>query len=142
MNPPWWYALALRWIPSRCRAIPEATDPDRILLYQVAIWSRRIYLQSFASGEQVGWSHAHEGPVLCIGLWGSYTDRALIGTERRIRAPYVRYLGREVWHRVADPSRGHTSIFVVIRRERERQYVSESAVIPWQQHVKKEVARI
>lgn len=139
---PWWYRLLARYFPSRVREIPEATDPLRILLRQFAIVKRRIYLQSFASGEQEGFSHAHEGPTLCLGLWGAYDDRALIGVWRRFRAPYIRLLGRETWHRVANPSPGHTSIFVLLRRERERQYIDESAVKPWTEHVQQQVARI
>lgn len=139
---PWWYTLLARYFPARCREIPDATDPDRILLRQFAIVKRRIYLQSFASGEQPGRSHAHEGPTLCIGLWGSYRDRALIGIWRKIRAPYLRLISREVWHRVGDPSPGHTSIFILLRRERERQYIDEDAVKPWTEVVQKQVKRI
>jgi hypothetical protein len=146
---PWWYRLAQRLfpgressdVPGRCREIPEAQDPSRILLRQVAIVSRRVYLQQFASGEGPD-MHAHEGPVLVLGLWGSYREQRLVGTERRVQAPYAYVMGRDVVHRVDRPSPGHTSIFVILRRERERQYMRAGSMWSWREQVKQEVKRI
>ena len=140
---PWWYRLAARLAPNRCREIPEATDPDRILLRQVAIVRRTVYLQQLASGENPEYVHRHEGPVLCLGLWGSYTDYQLGCEQTRIKAPYVRYMGRNVWHRVYAPSPGHTSLFAVLRRERERRYAYGGLYQwPWDKHVRERASRL
>ncbi len=45
---PWWYSLALRIAPGRCREIPEAQNPDRIILRQVALVKNRRELQLLA----------------------------------------------------------------------------------------------
>lgn len=139
---PWWYRLLAHYFPARCREIPEATDPTRILLRQFAIVKRRIYLQSFAGGEAPPMMHHHEGPVLCLGLWGSYTETRLVGWTRRVRAPYCYTMSRDVLHRVDDPSPGHTSIFILLRRERERHYIDPSVLVHWAEHVKQQVKRI
>jgi hypothetical protein len=145
---PWWYKLAERIVPGRCREIPEAREPDQILLRQVALISRRVYLQQFASAEDHRYYHRHEGPVLCIGLWGSYVDvelkRRKMGITlilRRICAPYIRYMPADYWHHVERP-RNQCSIFVVLRRQRERYYTEGGRSWPWKEHVKKQVERI
>ncbi len=42
---PWWYRVALKVAPGRCREIPEAQNPDRIVLRQVALVKNRRELQ-------------------------------------------------------------------------------------------------
>jgi len=143
---PWWYRLALRSAPERCREIPEAQNPDRTLLRQVALISRRVYLQQFVSGEDDRYFHRHAGPVLAIGLRGTYVDSSLLPEGgmliKRVRAPYVRYMNSSHAHRVTHPQR-QCSIFVLLRRKQERTYTDgRGRFWPWQEHVKKQVERI
>ncbi len=141
---PWWYRLAERLAPSRCREIPEAQNPDRILLRQVAIVHRKVYLQQFASGEDPRFMHRHEFKrSIVLGLWGGYTERRLTGPTRDITAPYAYTMGPDVIHQVTEPTPGHTSILIGWGRIQERHYFC--AVLPnwhWRDHVKQEVERI
>ncbi len=162
---PWWFRLALRWCPARCREIPEAVNPDRIVLRQVALWKRHLYLQQFSGSEDPSWMHSHQWRwTLAVGLWGAYVERRL-GQQARIRrAPYCYAMSHEVVHRVSLPSPGHTSLFLGLWRdddlkhyyptfqqvgldggllglEWERQH-SRAWRKPWEAHVQKMVARI
>ena len=149
---PWWFRLALLLAPDRCREIPEATDPTgkTILLRQVALVKRYLYLQQFASSENPNWMHSHQWRrTVALGLWGSYTERRH-GVSRRKWAPYLYTMGPDVVHQVVDPSRGHTSLFLgVWRRDELKHYFwvregNPPTLIgqPWDEHVKVMVARI
>lgn len=114
----WWYRLALRLMPSRCREIPEPQDPTRIIMRQVAIVKRFAYLQQFCGGEDARYYHSHPWRrTFAIGLWGAYTERRLAGPPRRRLAPYCYVMDASVVHNVSDVSPGHTSIFVGIGRD-------------------------
>ncbi len=142
---PWWYRLAARIVPSRCREIPEARNPDRILLRQVAIIKRTAYMQQFASGEDDCYMHEHEfRRCICVGLWGGYTEKRWWGTKV-VRAPYLYTMLPDVVHQVTRPTPGHTSLFIGIGRFRERRYYhahSPAKSWPWTEHVKKQVKRV
>lgn len=138
---PWWFRLAERLVPERCREIPEALHPERFVLRQVALVRRRLYLQQISGSEDLEWAHHHEGPALCLGLWGSYWEKRLIGTWRKRKAPYLLYMSRDIFHLVAWPSPGHTSLFLLIRRERDRHYAPVD-LRHWKDHVLQQVRRI
>lgn len=158
---PWWYCL-LAWLwPSRCREIPEANNPDRLVLRQFAIVKRYAYLQQFASAEDPRFMHSHPYRfMLAIGLWGGYLERRIAGAPRRRRAPYLYALDGGHVHHVQEPTRGHTSVFVGIGRaeddtEGDKRYFGvpwecddETGEIPetlyrsWRRHIKVKVARI
>lgn len=115
---PWWFRLALRLCPGRCREIPEAANPDRIVLRQVALIGRHVYLQQFASGEDPRFMHSHPYRfMIAVGLWGSYIERRIAGRTRTRRAPYLYTMDGGHVHHVQAPTAGHTSIFVGIGRE-------------------------
>ena len=154
-NPqPWWYRLAERWFPDRCREIPEAQDPSRIVLRQVALWYRHVYLQQFASSEHKDWMHSHQWRhTFALGLWGAYTEYRP-GQWPVIRcAPYAYGMDSEVVHQVVNPTPGHTSIFVGLWRDDDLKYYHK--VVPsfgrrfrtgvtrlWSDHIKVMVKRI
>lgn len=143
---PLWFRF-LSWLfPSRCREIPEATDPGRILLRQFAIIPRVCYLQQFASGENPDFYHRHEfARAHALVLSGSYTESRPGQQPRRVHAPAYYSMDRSVRHRVTDPSARHTSIFFGWKRVGERGYFHRYALsteIPWQKHVKQQVKRI
>lgn len=142
---PWWFECALRVCPDRCREIPEAVNPSRIVLRQVALWKRHIYLQQFAGSEDIGWMHSHQWRfTIALGLWGSYVERRLGGRYRRVRrAPYAYAMGRDVVHQVLFPSAGHTSIFVGLWRDDSlKEYHRTGNARPWEKHIQVMVARI
>lgn len=141
----WWYRLAERYVPSRCREVPEAKHPDRILIRQVAIIPRVLYLQQIASDEHWGFMHRHEFRwAVCIGLWGSYCDRRLgRRTWTDVVAPYLRVMDGDVWHQVRSPSEGHTSLFLGLGRFQERRYCHCAIKTwSWEDHVTETVKRI
>ena len=139
---PWWYRLASRVVPGRCREIPEALHPNRILLRQVAIIRRHVYLQSFASSEDAGWMHSHEfRRAIAIGLWGSYIE-STPGDEGVVKAPYVKCMGPGMMHRVSHPSPGHTSLLIGTRRVSSRTYYRTPIGRDWSRHVKRQVERL
>lgn len=110
---PWWYRFLSRVWPSRCREIPEPTDPDRVLLRQFAIVKHHAYLQQFASGENPRFMHSHPyARMLAIGLFGSYLETRIAGRPKRRRAPYLFAMDGGHVHHVTEPSPGHTSIFI------------------------------
>jgi hypothetical protein len=114
---PWWYRLLARLFPSRCREIPEAQNPDRIVLRQFAIVKRYAYLQQFASDEDDRYMHSHPYRfMLAIGLWGGYTEHRIAGESKRRTAPYLYALDGGHVHHVQDVSPGHTSVFIGIGR--------------------------
>ncbi len=115
---PWWFKLAERVCPSRTREIPEAQNPDRIVLRQVALIGRHLYLQNFASSEDPRYLHSHQWfRTFALGLWGGYVEHRLAGPSRVRRAPYFYTMDASVIHRVAMPSSGHTSLFLGLWRE-------------------------
>src|SRR5687768_8513300 len=115
---PWWYRLAARHFPDRCREIPEAINPDRIVLRQVALVYRYLYIQQFASSEDMSWMHSHQWRfMIALGLWGSYTEKRLAGVARRRDAPYFYTLDHTTVHHVQVPSAGHTSLFLGLWRD-------------------------
>lgn len=149
---PWWYRLANVVFPSRCREIPESTDPDRILLRQFAIIRRYVYLQQFASSEAEDWFHAHNWFIIvAIGLWGGYKEEIMPPGHTPIekferRAPYLTFMDRTIRHRVSCPSTGHTSLSIGLGPNYgDRTYFHRndpSTPVSWQNHVKKLVRRI
>ena len=142
---PWWYRAAERLIPSRCREVPEAQDPDRILLRQVALWKKHVYLQQFASGEDPRWMHSHPWRYcLAIGLWGGYRELRLTGPWRNRRAPYFFVLDNRDIHNVTFPSRGHTSIFIGLGEKTDNKHYFDSnpVTIHWTKHIKRKVKRL
>jgi hypothetical protein len=141
----WWYRLAERWVPERCREVPEARNPERLVLRQVALVRRYAYLQQFASGEDESYCHSHQWRwLLVFVLWGSYLEYRLVGDRVRLRrAPAAYLMGPDCIHRVNWPSRGHTSLAIGFwRDEAARQYFPVYAGKPWRQHVKQLVKRI
>lgn len=135
---PWWYRLAARLFPKRCREIPEANNPDRIVLRQFAIARQYVYLQSFASGEDPEWFHSHQWRwLLCFVLWGSYVETRL-NLRRRVRAPWVYLMGPSTIHQVTEP-RAHTSLAIGMARDEDaRRYFPRTALegVDWREHVK------
>lgn len=152
-NPrPWWFRLALRFFPSRCREIPEARDPLRIVLRQFAIVKRHVYLQQFASSEDDHYFHSHQWlRMIAIGLYGFYTEERFGASERwrrkRVRhAPYIYTMDSDVIHRVEHPSPGQTSIFIGLwRRDDAKHYyprLMPRRARTWESHILKMVERI
>lgn len=143
---PWWYRLAERWFPERCREIPEAQEPERIVIRQFAIWFRHLYLQQFASGESHYWMHSHQWRrTFALGLWGGYREyRYGWKRGRRILAPYFYTMGSDVVHHVQDPTPGHTSLFLGLWRDDDLKHYfpSEWKGRPWADHIKVMVKRI
>ena len=145
---PWWFCLALRFFPERCREIPEAQNPDRIVLRQVALIGRYLYLQQFASGEDPRWGHSHQWKYcIALGLWGSYLERRITGCSKVRRAPYFYTIGKDTIHQVRHPSPGHTSLFLGVFRNDDLKYYYDFHEIArssrlWSEHVKKMVRRI
>jgi hypothetical protein len=136
--------LAERWFPDRCREIPEAVNPDRIVLRQVALWSRHVYLQQFSSSEDSGWLHSHQFYwCIAIGLWGSYWEFRQAGKVRVHRAPYFYMMDERVVHQVLFPSKGHTSIFIGLWRDDDlKVYLPADQDVPWEEHIQVKVKRI
>ncbi len=153
---PWWYRLAARVAPGRCREIPEATDPtgQQIVLRQVALVHRYVYLQQFSSSENPNWMHSHQWAyTFAIGLWGAYTEHRPGARARTRRAPYAYGMDSEVVHHVQNPSPGHTSIFVGFFRDDDLKYYHEVVHLAglrvrtgvsrlWSDHIKVMVKRI
>lgn len=141
---PWWFRLAERIVPSRVREIPEANNPDRIVLRQVAIVRQHVYLHGFASGEDPDWFHSHQWRWLAaIVLWGSYTERR-VNICRRVRAPHAYVMGPSTVHQVTEP-RSHCSLVIGWGRDESlRRYFHRDALagVPWTEHVKKQVRRL
>lgn len=85
---PWWYRLAARYFPDRCREIPEARNPERVVLRQVALVKRYVYLQQFASPEDPRFMHSHQWHrTFAFGLWGSYREARRPRRGRHDQAP-------------------------------------------------------
>ena len=142
----WWYRLAERWFPSRCREVPEATDSNQVLIRQFAIVKKYIYLQQFASSENAKWMHSHPWSwgTVAIGLWGSVDDKHLgndLRTKRK-RAPYFNYYGPTLVHQSTNPSSGHTSIFIGLGRKTDDKNYFPAIRKHWLRHIQKLVARI
>lgn len=143
---PWWYRLAERICPGRCREIPEAVNPDRIVLRQVALWKRHVYLQQFASSEDERFQHSHQWHrTIAIGLWGGYWERRAAGLVRRRQAPYLYTMDASVIHHVLRPEAGHTSVFIGLWRDDDLKHYfpfpAQGARL-WSDHIKVMVKRI
>lgn len=157
---PWWYRFLVWLWPSRCREIPEAVNPGRVVLRQFAIVKGRWYLQQFASAEDPRFMHSHPFRFMfAIGLWGSYIERRIAGAPRRRRAPYLYTLDGGHVHHVQAPSRGHTSLFLGFGRaadgsEGDKRYFGtpvdgasdglgpETRAALWYDHIREQVKRI
>lgn len=157
---PWWYRLAARLCPSRCREIPEAVNPDRVVLRQFALWHRHVYVQQFASSEDPRFMHSHQWHrTIAFGLWGSYTEHRIAGLPRKRTAPYCYTMGADVVHHVQSPGPGHTSIFIGLWRDDDLKHyygaprtLTDAAVVEgdnpetwrarWEDHIVKMVSRI
>jgi hypothetical protein len=151
VNPkPWWFRLAERLIPERTREIPEAYDPSRgVVLRQVAIVKRYVYLQQFSGSEHPAWAHSHQWRrTFAIGLWGSYLELRPAWQGLRLRrAPYFYTMDDSVIHRVTLPSPGHTSVFIGLWRNDDLKYYYpieriRAERVRWDQHIKEMVRRI
>lgn len=142
---PWWYRLAERFFLERCREIPEAQNPDRIVLRQFAIVKRYVYLQQFSSSEDENWQHSHQWLyTIAIGLFGAYWE-VRGHTIRRRTAPYFYAMDAAVTHRVLAPTPGHTSIFIGLwRNDHLKHYFPDmpAGIRTWEEHIKKQVKRI
>lgn len=143
----WWFKLAKRLLPDRCREVPEATDPGRVLLRQLAIVKEHCYLQQFASGENCDYHHSHPWSLgtIAIGVSGAVGEERLAGPNRirRYYAPYFRYMPPEFIHNTFAPSAGHTSIFIGLgRKTDDKHYFSIASKKHWRDHIKKLVKRI
>ena len=146
----WWFKLCEKVIPSRCREIPEATDPNQILLRQVAIWREHIYLQQFASSENLDFYHTHPWShgTIAIGLYGKLAEWLPSGPiYRKIwKAPYFRYMGPQFLHSSAPFGPGHTSVFIGLGKKTNRKYYHAAsdaeASIHWEDHIIKKVKRL
>ena len=147
---PWWFRLAQRWFPNRCREIPEPTDPNRTLIRQFALWKRHVYLESFSSSENQLWMHSHQWRwTIAIGLWGSYIERRLAGRWLKFRdAPYCYVMGHDVVHNVDQPTAGHTSLLIGLWRDDSMKYYFPTAANalderrPWSAHIQRFVTRL
>ncbi len=142
---PWWYRLAEKVMPERCREIPEAQNPERIVLRQVALWKRHIYLQQFASGEDPEWMHSHQWHrTIAIGLWGHYVEHRHAGPTIWRGAPYFYTMDASVVHHVLGVSPGHTSIFIGLWRDDDLKhyYPASPERRLWSDHIKVMVKRI
>lgn len=166
---PWWYRLLAWLMPGRCREIPEANNPDRLVLRQVALIGRHWYLQQFASGEDPRYMHSHPYRLMiAIGLWGNYTEHRIAGAPIKRRAPYFYVMDSGHVHHVQDVSPGHTSLFLGFGRAKDgeagdKRYYGTPKITtaihsrdgdhvdheppatswaPWQWHIKKKVRRI
>jgi hypothetical protein len=132
--------------PGRCREIPEANNPDRIVLRQVALVKRYAYIQQFASSEDPRWMHSHQWHYMfALGLWGGYTEVRPNGWSRFRTAPYAYVMDQGHIHHVQCPGPGHTSLFVgLFRQDSLKHYFPHPALYrrTWTDHVKKMVARI
>lgn len=146
-----WYKILEKYFPSRCREVPEATEPNKILIRQFAIWKGRIYLQQFASGENPAWLHSHpwKKGTIAIGLWGSVVDCQVPGADqvRLYKAPYIRLMGPNHYHQTLDPSKGHTSIFIGLGEKTDFKYYLPKMEVfnlrkHWTTHIQKLVKRI
>lgn len=171
MNPghhpkPNWYSVLELLFPSRCREIPEAQNPDRIVLRQFAIVKRYVYLQQFASSEDERFMHSHQWRrTFAVGLRGSYTECRIAGEPRQRHAPYFYTMDDSVVHHVQNPSPDHLSLFIGIGRDDDLKHYYGSpetkSKVPsdvaaggfaylrpvtrrsrWEDHVSKMVARI
>ena len=144
---PWWYRLLARLFPKRVREIPEANNPDRIVLRQFAIIRQFAYVQAFASGEDPDWYHSHQWRWLAVlVLWGSYTEKRRGREPRRVTAPALYVMGPGTRHQVTAPVQ-HTSIAIGFGRDESlRRYFHKDDLdglgIPWTEHVKKMTARL
>jgi hypothetical protein len=138
---PWWYRLASRFLPARCREVPEARSPERTLLRQAALVLRWAYLQGFASGEDPEWYHGHGRWLLVVGLWGGYRELRPGQPPRTRRAPYAFLMAPGELHAVDAPTRGHTSLAVFLSKG-QRFYVRRSEVRGWREHVQVEVRSV
>jgi hypothetical protein len=144
---PWWYRLAARVVPSRCREIPECGG-RRILLRQVALVGRTVYLQGFASGEDPAYMHSHPGTlVLVLGIWGACSERRLGRARVRRRvAPYAYAMDDATIHLNTEPTRGHTSIVAFLGRVEpgpDREYFpADTRGVPWHEHTSVRVRRV
>ncbi len=159
---PWWFRLALALVPHRCREVPAPTDSGRVMIRQVALWYRHLYLMQFAGSEEPDWMHSHQWRwTLAVGLWGSYIERRLGERPRVRRAPYAYAMDHTVVHHVQWPTPGHTSLFLGLWRDDDLKHYyptapleqgwralpyerswSEPQRVPWEQHIQKMVARI
>lgn len=163
---PWWFRLAQRFFPDRCREIPEPDSPTwpdgspRILLRQVSIWKRRWYLQQFACSEDPRFMHSHPAKFMVVlGLWGGYTEQRIAGAPKVRTAPYFFTMDAGHVHHVQKPGPGHTSLFLMFGIQHDdpvgdKKYFGAPVIDDqgdegpatrtrtWQRHIKKKVARI
>ena len=145
---PRWFKFLESRFPERCREIPEAIEPDKILLRQFAIIKGHVYLQQFASGENPLYFHSHpwRRGTIAIGLRGSVMDQNLVGfwRHRVVKAPYFRFMGPNTVHNTTDPSPNHMSIFIGLGKKTDAKgYWNEPAEpAHWEKHIQKKVKRL
>jgi hypothetical protein len=142
-----WFKLLSKWLPSRCREVPEATEVNQVLIRQFAIIRGHVYLQQFASSENPDWMHSHPWRygTLALGLWGSVDDKHLGNDYRtkRKHAPYLNYYGPTTIHQSTNPSSGHTSIFIGLgRKSDDHKFYFKADRLHWRGHILKLVKRL
>lgn len=131
--------------PGRCRAIPEANNPDHCVLRQVAIVKRYVYLQQFASAEDREWMHSHQWEwTIAVGLWGGYTEFRLAGRPKKRTAPYFYTMDSSIVHHVQRVTPGHTSVFVGLFRNDDLKFYfpAHGEKRHWETHIKTQVKRV
>lgn len=131
--------------PGRYREIPLAENPDKILIKQLAVLKKHVYLQSFVNGEGDDFVHSHSWKygTIAVGLLGRVTDYNLGTNETKtIKAPYFRYMPPSTLHSTNNPV-NHLSIFIGLGQKIDdlKGYVAKNK-IPWNQHIKKFVKRL
>lgn len=128
----WWYKLAERFFPARCREVPEAQNPERLVMRQFALVGRHVYLQQFCGDEDARFLHSHQWRwTIAIGLWGKYIEHRLAGPARLRRAPYFYVMDASVVHHVQHVAPGHTSIFIGIGRDDSlKKYYGATVTLP------------
>jgi hypothetical protein len=145
---PSWFRFLEQWFPERCREVPEASDPDRILLRQFAIVKGCAYLQQFASGENPEFYHSHpwRHGTIAIGLRGRLIDHNFVGywRHKEVRAPYFRYMGPNTVHNTTDPSPDHVSIFIGLgtKTNDKGYWVNPPKPQHWTNHIQRLVKRL
>lgn len=146
----WWYSLAEKLVPDRCREVPHARDSGRVLIRQVALVKRRAYLQQFASSEfdasEGLYYHTHPWRLgtIAIGLYGELEEirpRGVSGFRRWV-APYVRYMGPNFMHMSAPVKPGHTSLFIGLGLKTDSKFYHRADEVHWSEYIKTKVKRL
>lgn len=140
-------------VPERCREIPEARDPSRVVLRQFAVVLRHVYIQQFASSEDERYMHNHQWAwTIAVGLSGSYEEHRIAGPFHLRKAPYFFAMDASTVHHVQRPSGGHTSLLIGLWRDDTLKHYygtpadntcdAQTTRVPWPRHIKRFVKQI